>query len=458
MTAPQSTLKIKKIVTHQEPHFDEFVAIDLARRYGRQEWPSIRNATIVTKDGSVKIYGGKSDWLVIGIAEGEFDEHGNGKDLELCSADLIAKHLGIEKDYKVSFLLNKVRVNDRKGKSTPLDLGQCIRMLNHLGWSPARIEAWLKVFLDCYFDDHLVIKNKSFETPVGHFEFPITNPETRALITENILLNQWLTKAKKGIKKAILEQGLTLLRRDLSLLSKRESSRMFDLIECASLIATFHPNDPKIVSNWVEPIFRACLKFQNDFLKACEIVKGKKALVIEPKPNCDVWDRIQILGIDRHSNRNGNRRLASAAKMLNSNLDILVIQQQSGNVQIMVVRNHRYHLIPMIARAIRLEEMIVDCFVIDKTDTYYDHIGTPGRIDETDLWYMPVNDNGQGFALFNGSLTVPNIAPTMILFDRILDIVANMVIRDDTPNSWYQYANRRLAKHRNEINKQSTTW
>ncbi len=439
---------IRYIVYHLEPHWDEFTGGLFFRYFGCKMHPGVERAKIVTRKGGIKTT--RKDQLIVGLGQGDFDEHG-GENNELCSADLVARHLGIENDPKVKLLLDKVRLGDRQGKSFPLDLGQCIRMLNHVGWSPARIETWYRVFLDLYFDDKTVIKTKGMETPANQIEFPVSNSEIRSLISAGTIFNVWLKKARKGKFKNQLKECLSQLKKDLAANAKHEPSKMFDLIECASLIAAYHPDDPDIVRNWVEPIFWACLEFQTDFLSACEIIKNGQTRVIKPYPNCHPYEIIQILAIDRQTNKLANRRLASAAKMLNRNLDILIIQQPTGNTQIMVLRNNRYGLLPMIARAIRLEEMIASGMEIDDININFDLLASTGRIDLSPRWYMPINDQGEGYALFNGALTIPDVSSTLIMLDRIVDIISQTVLMTDCSEDWYRYACPRLDRYADKM-------
>ncbi|MDP2721828.1 MAG: hypothetical protein Q8O72_03630 [Bacteroidales bacterium] len=437
--------RIEKIITHLEPHLDEFVAIYLARNFGQHVWLNIKKAIIETKNGSVKLIR-RIVWLIIGIGEGPFDEHGPGKNNELCSADLIAQHLGIERHPKVSLLLKKIRTGDRTGKYTLLDLGQCVRMLNHIGWKPARIEKWLKVFLDCYFDEQTFVKNIQHETPADSIEFPVSNPKFRDLISRGIFFQQWRTETKKGKNEITFDQLTDQLKKKLATLSKQSPSKLFDLLECCTLIAAHHPDDQQIAYEWVVEIFTAYADYQHDFLSACDIIKQIKTKVIKPHPDCKPWEIIQVLGIDRRTNETGNRCLAAAAKFLYQNLDVLVIQQPSGNVQILILRNHRYSLLPMITRAIRLEEIIAGYLITDDTDLTYDHLASSGRISYADNWYLPINDQGQGWALLNGSLTMPKMPPTSIFFDRIMEILYKMVLTDNHKESWNEYVNGRIPE------------
>ncbi|MFH2049813.1 MAG: hypothetical protein ABIJ12_10250 [bacterium] len=434
---------IRKIIFHFEPHLDEYFAAYLARSFGGKVWIDIANAKIVTKDGSVTLVDRK-DWLPIGVGEGPFDEHGPDKDPELCAADLIAQFLEIENDKKISILLKMVRTGDGNGQSTPLDLSQCVRMLTHVGWSPTKIEAWLKVFLDCFFDDRTTIKNGRMETKPDSIEFPVGNSEARIL---NELFEKWLITIKKGGDPQQIEKCIGHLRKNLALLTKRAPSKIFDLVECCSLIAAYHPNNEDIIFKWVEPIFNACLQYQTDFLAACDIIKSAKIQKIKPSPDCQPKEIIQVMGINQKLNASSNRCLVSAAKYLNKNLDVLIIQQPSGNVQIFILRHWHYYLLPMIVRAIRLEEMIASGFLVANIDSGYNYLATPGRIDNPAIWYLPLNDKGDGYALFNGSLTMPSISPTKIIFNWIVGIISKMVLIDDTEKNWDDYAQIRISQY-----------
>ncbi|XOU93947.1 MAG: hypothetical protein ACNFW9_03815 [Candidatus Kerfeldbacteria bacterium] len=450
MNAKQGTaLATDKIVTHFKPHADEFVAIYLLRRFGQELFPGISDAKIITKDGSVKLYNRKG-WLKVGIGEGIFDEHGQ---LNCCCADLVAQYLGIDHLPKIILLLKHIRRGDLFGKSTTYDLSECIKNLNHDGWSPAKIEKWLATFLDCYFDDKTIIKGSSVDDDHQGYIFPISDGETRTLFSNNTLYRDWLKK--KNLKSN--QPEVSKLTNNLNQFTKRPPSKIFDICEGAYLIAVYLG---KLESfTWTSAIFEASKNYQQEFLEACDIVKPMKVIVVRPYDNCNKANIIRILAIDRTINRQGNKCLLNAAKFLNKNLDVLVIQQPNGSIQVFITNIHLMHLWPMIVRAIRLEEMVVNDMPIDSIITDYDVLAQTGSLTELPqlpLWYFPANGNGDGWALLNGALTLPNVIPSNIYFDEIVNIIKTMIFYNDDKNTWQNYADNRIDEYHDSCNKPST--
>ncbi len=448
MTAKLNEL-INKIVTHFKPHADEFVAIYLLRRFGQKLFPGIADAKIVTKDGGVKLYSRKG-WLKVGIGKGIFDEHGQ---LSFCCADLVAQYLSIDHIPKIALLLKHIRRGDLFGNSTTYDLSQCIKNLNYNGWSPAKIEKWLTTFLDCYFDDKTILKGSSIDDDKERCIFPISDIETRKLFSHNTFYRNWLKE--KNLKSN--QPEVSKLTDNLNQFVKRPPSKIFDICEGACLIATYLGKLEAFA--WTSTIFEASKNFQQEFLDACEIVKPLKVIDVKPYDNCKETDIIRMLTIDRSLNCKGNNCIKNAAQFLNKNLDVLVIQQPNGSIQAFITNVHLMHLWPMIVRAIRLEEMIVNDMHLDNIITDYDVLAQTGHLTELPQlppWYFPTNGNGGGWALLNGALSQPNVIPSNIYFDKIVNIIETMIFYDDDNNAWQSYVNTRIRRYQKACQKSSS--
>jgi len=436
--------EIKKIVVHDKPHADDLFGAYLFHKYGGAKWPGVETANIITKDGSVKMQK-RTNWLIIGTGKGEFDEHGKEKK-DLCAADLVARALEIEKQPKTSKLLKNIRAGD-KAHGFPLDLTYCVNLLNFVGWNPNKIEKWLATFLDYYFDDARVClrpPNKNI-LPKADIVYPIADPKIRKLFTENILLTQWLKETDKTAK----DSSIANLLRQLTTLSKQPPSLTFNVIECACLIAVCDPAGAEAAYNWIKPIFDAEAEYQAEFEKAKEIIEPLETTVIKPFKDCKPYQIIQILAIDRTLNTKNNRRFTSAARYLKQNLDLIIIQSPSGNIQILDLRQKKLYLLPIIVRAIRLEEQIINGVSIDELETDYDLLAEPESVDCSPKWYCPANE-GVIWAIFNGAFTQSGVEPTRILFDEIEKIVCEMVLWQNNEKSWYAYVEKRLKRLRHE--------
>lgn len=130
---------LKYIVTHLRPHLDELAAIALINLYGQRKWwwplsappdvrfePSYESALAFFAEEKIPL-----DRVVfVGIGHDEFDEHKvEGRLPDTCSADLVARALGINRWRNVKKLLREVRLSDITATQGMLGLGNVLKVI-----------------------------------------------------------------------------------------------------------------------------------------------------------------------------------------------------------------------------------------------------------------------------------------------------------------------------------------
>ncbi len=120
---------VKKVATHDRPHFDEILSYVECATWGREIFPGIEKAKVefLTEGKIPDEFKGKSadellikhKVLPIGIGEGSFDEHGT--DSPTC-AHLVAEVLGISDKPELQKILQFCKRVDDEGRSMPFDI------------------------------------------------------------------------------------------------------------------------------------------------------------------------------------------------------------------------------------------------------------------------------------------------------------------------------------------------
>jgi hypothetical protein len=128
-----NNMLVKTIVVHQNPHLDELAAAWLLRTRGETKFPGVEKAKLVTwgkKDlanttPEICVMNGI---LLVGLGGGMFDDHQDGR--PDCAVTLVAKHLGVEKDFGLKTLLNGCYLADSKNEGKMAYLAAMVKDLN----------------------------------------------------------------------------------------------------------------------------------------------------------------------------------------------------------------------------------------------------------------------------------------------------------------------------------------
>jgi hypothetical protein len=164
-------LLITKIITHIKPHPDEFCAIWLVKSFlapdAEVEYWGYRN-TLPDGKTSAELEEGV---LLLGIGGGRFDEHANrenGPKEGECTATLVAKAFGFDKDPRFARILEYILLNDTRGIGNgPFELGGIVASLNDRfgDKDPGRVLDTIMDILDAKFKESidLILAAKEYD-------------------------------------------------------------------------------------------------------------------------------------------------------------------------------------------------------------------------------------------------------------------------------------------------------
>jgi hypothetical protein len=127
--------QVLELVVHQNPHFDEVLAVWLLKKFGEKMFPGVSQAKLTFHNNGISLSSEeyeKKGILLVGLGGGRFDEHpanGNGRKEGECAATLVAAALGLKDDPVLQPLLRYVVNCDLKGNSHPFDLSSVLKQL-----------------------------------------------------------------------------------------------------------------------------------------------------------------------------------------------------------------------------------------------------------------------------------------------------------------------------------------
>ena len=167
---------IRLIPMHGGPHFDEWVALVLLRRYGKKRFPGVERASLVFWDFGGATPDGKpaADWLergalVIGQGYGMFDEHpcperGILRKKGHSTSSLVARELGLPKgtpiQRAVQWLVDQVTKQDLNGVTSPLSIESVLSAMCRNGVpSPEMVEFGVKA-VEQILDDQIAFQEE----------------------------------------------------------------------------------------------------------------------------------------------------------------------------------------------------------------------------------------------------------------------------------------------------------
>jgi len=150
---------IKEIVTHGEPvHLDELLARLFFWWYGENKFPGVGTAKFraITATDNVDELKKRNDVILLGLGGGPFDEHGAGKDEEKtkeCCATLVAKFLGLDRDFGWRKILKYVLHTDKNPPTLTLDLASTVIRLQRQGIGLNAVLTYVEITINAAYKD-----------------------------------------------------------------------------------------------------------------------------------------------------------------------------------------------------------------------------------------------------------------------------------------------------------------
>lgn len=369
--------------THKGPHGDEFCAFALLMRYN----PNYRNAKIIT-------YGSKDEALasakrdkvtLIGIGEGALDEH--GKEGQECAASLAARQLRLEDDLKFFRLLEEVRSCDLAAKARRTHIPELLKILydHH---PEADVIAW---------------GLRAYTTLVEACETGNLSPQATDVLEE--------VSVELAGKYAGTNQSESMRRSWLDCQAAVNNSRgsLTELRTVADLISLSSRDE---AVKWARMGIEALFHRQLDFERAVEEVqKGYRFVAPWSRLDRGMTCRGQYHGVAIYSNNSQSIRAFRSNRV--GNLDLLIVRNKSGNVQVFSNAKSR---IPMVScvKALRHAEALKRGVRLDIND-----LGQEGDCPAVPQWYY----FAKGGMVMNGSKSHPGIEVTALTDYELLEAV-----------------------------------
>ncbi len=203
---------VRVIVTHLHPHLDELFAIFLVKIFGAHHFKLTSDVSYgyISTGVPSDLFSKYPDHLPLGVGHGEYDDHGPNKNKEFSCCELVARKLGISKNYDLFKLLEAISHQDKNlskhslGKTFPMVINYLHRygQGNYLfsdiqQWVDEAITAlmaseryfWDRVVLDVNTDETIPSSNKSTEINRRFLQterpwFYLTFESIKALIPE----------------------------------------------------------------------------------------------------------------------------------------------------------------------------------------------------------------------------------------------------------------------------------
>lgn len=147
------------LVTHERAHYDDRLALKIAREHGSSKWPGVANAKLVFWNTGGKTPDGRpaSEWeergyRMFGVGHSRYDDHSpnGGKIIEdECCATLVAKDFGIRDDPSLKRLLDYALQCDLSAGQSPFNIASLIKTLNfYSGLSDEQISEMIDPIFD----------------------------------------------------------------------------------------------------------------------------------------------------------------------------------------------------------------------------------------------------------------------------------------------------------------------
>jgi len=387
----RKTINIREILVHAACHWDEIVAITLARLYGRETFPGIETAPIKFTEGVERHadqFFDAAEILPFGVGGGRFDEHGlEGRNEDECCATLVAKYLGIDENPGLRDLLAATLRLDTKPNAAMTDIAEVIKMANRqLRCAPNVVIKWAELGLNAIIRFQAirydaVPEEKRLSTL---FEEYVRNKRTDGRIAETI--RAWIAKSEASATQSVTD--LTFVVKAL----QRTGTSREDVVE------------------WTHFVFNNYTADQALFWEAVELLKNQKVHMVDFLGRKGK-QKIRVLMVE-----SDNPLCQKASRMRDIHADVFIRRNSKGQVQVftsMLVQNLN---LANFARMIRWLELPKDEHGRPKTDISWKELGAQDTLSTVPEWYL-----FKGM-LLNGSHSHPGVPATRIASKAILEV------------------------------------
>lgn len=236
------------------------------------------------------------------------------------------------------------------------------------------------------------------------------------------------------------------LKEILEFVKKSDLKMVTDPFNPSVVIKDFHrehPDNPEKAIEWAIVMLEVKYRKQKRFLVETKKEFDEKAQIEDVEINEKTLKLVTIVSDDS--------QISSLARSKSGCEAAVIIQKSSrGNVQIFPNRKYGISFYD-VAQMIRLEEQEVKRQMIT---TDWEELAKEGKVEGAEEWFF----HKEGQFLLNGSSTAPNIPPTQISLERIIELVKIGVNRNQFHKScdfkrckscpWYSWGLHRCRKLR----------
>lgn len=368
------------VVLHHMPDVDAIVGAWLYTRFCKEI-----NNFLFWSGGPETLPQGEG-FIAIDIGGGKFDHHPPQKFPGECAATLVAKKIEIDKDPALQEILEYTVKNDLQGIRSLLDFADFTRCINQQ--YPEDPERTLKIgfeILDALYD---------------YFQSEIQETQQDRDRTATFV-NNWLKDKDEQVAQQIVR------------FVKGISNGNRKPLNLTVIFTALLKKDPERAEILGRQLVEAKYFSQQIFFNGKKELKDKGTVITV------VRDRKIMLNVV--TIQSDNPQIAGLARHEKNGFNAALVIQQNSNGRTLIFTNNRFSTandLTNITAMIRLEEQL--CKSSDYPTLSFERLTQPGH---TSNWYYQKEDNPGGGKLLNGSLTSPDIEPTVIPLERIQAIV-----------------------------------
>jgi len=397
---------ITQILTHARAHFDELVAWLLLVWYGEKFFPGVGKAKLYfageTTEGSDEMF--DSQGILRIACGGRFDEHQNGGSGRLpgkCSAILVAEYLGIQDaPYLKRLLAETLECDERNVSATRF---------------PQIMKAAYRAFPN---DPHFIL-NRSQRVVAAIVKAEMCKFAPKA--GEPTLTSLFERVLKERAQHFTDERAIAHIK---GLFAQSDRAGEDLVTELSFIVKAMYRKDDsdeamQDIYEWVLFVSQILYADQMTFRMARDFCRqnAEEHSVVAPSGRSF---RLGVIRTDMD---------CVLQAMLYLKYDLVVIQNDRGQVQICTSKTAKSRGVSLVdvVRMWRWLEIPIE----EKEKYSWESLGVAGRHDGVDnIYYHRGTSQNPVENAYNGTTTHPNVRPTVVALQAIIDLIKHAFIAD----------------------------
>jgi hypothetical protein len=361
---------IRKIVTHHQPHLDEYLSIFIFAMFGWRHAHFAKDLTygyIATNTIDPELSKKSPDHLFLGVGGGKFDDHGPKKS-KSCS-QLVCEFLEICHDARLSALVHQVTLFDKNGSPTKnrYNLPEVIKQFHQHDMDEKFVREWVMKALWVIFESEALLYEKISKEVHQTIRASLAREieiEARFKIAERI----WFNFSIHKIAQLMGDKGDEWLQVAINVIQKQESD------------------------------FKASVKIAKQKSERYQTRFGPRTFLCIDGTSGSYPQKIQMY-------------FDKASRHAEIRADIVLLRNTAGNTFVGVNNNAGFNLKEFVG-ILRKAEVSKDGKTIPENLLYKE-----GTLPNYPEWFV---HEGINFArIYNGTHTRPFVDPTKLSFEEI---------------------------------------